>query len=82
MKKRKRFSFQRVNNQKGFWQSQMIMGLLTVGFGVAILVYPHLLQALVAGLFIMIGIFLILAALTLRKVQGQFQQKRSDVFDV
>lgn len=72
----------RTLNNKGFWQSQMMMGLLTVGFGVAILMFPNLLEALVAGLFIMIGILLILSALTMRRVQKQMGQIKKDVFDI
>lgn len=74
--------FRRLSNNKGFWQSQMMMGLMTVAFGVAILVFPNLLQALVAGLFIMIGVFLILSSLTLKRMQGQMGQMKKDVFDV
>lgn len=72
----------RLNNRKGFWQSQMTMGFLTVAFGVAILIFPNLLETLVAGLFIMIGAFLMLSALTLRRMQKQMGQIKKDVFDV
>jgi len=72
----------RFNDRKGFWQSQMTMGFLTAAFGVAILVYPNLLQALVAGLFIMIGSFLMVSALILRRMQKQMGQIKKDVFDI
>lgn len=72
----------RFNNRKGFWQSQMTMGLLTVAFGIAILMFPNLLETLVAGLFIMIGIFLILSALTVRRIQKSMGSVKKDVFDM
>ena len=71
-----------LNNKKGFWQSQMIMGLLTAGFGAAILVFPNLLETLVAGLFLMIGIFLMLSSLTVRKIEKNFQKAKPNIFDV
>lgn len=74
--------FRRANGRGGFWQSQMILGLLTAGFGIAILVFPQLLQALVAGVFMLMGFFLILSALTLKRVQGSMKQTRKDIFDV
>ncbi len=74
--------FYRFGNNKGFWQSQMMMGMMTIAFGIAILVFPQLLQALVAGLFIMIGLFLMLSALTLKRMQSHMGQAKKDVFDV
>ena len=72
----------RFDNRKGFWQSQMTMGFLTAVFGLAILMFPNLLETLVAGLFIMIGIFLMLSALTVRRIQKGMGQMKKDVFDM
>lgn len=72
----------KLNDRRGFWQSQMMMGVLTAGFGVAILVFPNLLQMLVAGLFLMIGLFLMLSALTVKRLQDQMGKPRKDIFDV
>ena len=72
----------RLNNRKGFWQPQMTMGFLTAAFGIAILMFPNLLETLVAGLFIMIGIFLMLSALTVRRIQKGMGQMKKDVFDM
>ncbi len=53
------------------WLAPAFFGLLLIGFGVLLLVYPEMLAFLIAGMFIFSGSSILIFALTARATVSQ-----------
>ncbi|RKY32521.1 MAG: hypothetical protein DRP74_02300 [Candidatus Omnitrophota bacterium] len=62
------------------WKHHLIHGLLLLGFGLAVLFFPQLLVAMVASLFIIIGISFIGFAFSIKRFSRRYNDFRDEIF--
>ncbi|MBN1870394.1 MAG: hypothetical protein JW847_07470 [Candidatus Omnitrophica bacterium] len=63
------------------WKHQFVHGLLFVFFGVMIIVFPQILAAMAASVFILIGFFLISSAWTLKHLAKERGNYSNEFYD-
>ena len=71
-----------INDLSAWWWFYLLLGLLLVGWGIAIVIWPELLVALVAALFIIAGCTVLGLAWRVWRIQRHYQAFRRDLLGV
>ena len=64
------------------WKHQLLQGVLFILLGIIIVLMPQLLVAMVASFFVVIGLVLIGSAWAMRRVRKQYDEFRSELFEI
>ena len=64
------------------WKQQLLQGIVFILFGIVIVIMPQLLVAMVASLFIVIGLVLVGSAWSIRRFRKQYDGLRSELFEL
>ncbi len=64
------------------WKHQLLQGILFILFGVLIVLVPQLLVAMIASIFVVIGLVFISSAVALRRFRKRYDGFRSELFDL
>ena len=71
-----------IKDLSALWWFYLILGLLLVGWGVAIIIWPELLVALVAALFIMAGATVLSLAWQVWRLQRRYQAFKQEIIGI
>ena len=64
------------------WKHQLWQGILFILFGVIIVMLPQLLVAMVASIFVIVGLIFVSSAFALRRFRKRYDGFRSELFEL
>jgi len=71
-----------IKDLSGMWWSYLLIGLLLIAWGIAIVMWPQLLVAFVAALFIMAGVSMLGVAWRARQIRRRYQQFKRELIGI
>jgi len=71
-----------IKDLTGLWWSYLLIGLLLVVWGIAIVIWPQLLVAFIAALFIVSGASLLAVAWRVRALRRRYQSWKRDLIGI
>ena len=64
------------------WRHAFVHGLVFLGFGLLMIIFPQLIVAMIASFLMVIGIGLVVSAMYMRNARKRFNSCREDFFDM
>ena len=71
-----------VKDLSGLWWSYLLLGTVLIAWGIAIVIWPELLVAFVAALFIMAGASILGVAWRVRQLQRRYRSFKQDLIGI